>query len=89
MYKKWDISSNPVAAAIERVGGMVAASAICRVSNNTMCLWRNKGCVTKAAPAVLLANASGIPVEALAGVVNWSQPEEETPLAGRRGGSAA
>src|SRR5438552_2487857 len=72
---------NPVADAILRVGGPTRASIICEVSNMTIYSWRKLGRVALAAPAVRLAKASGIAIEALVGLA----PYVPTPGGERRG----
>jgi hypothetical protein len=63
-------NDNPVAQAVELVGGPTQASFTCRVSAATIYQWRKLGYVPDAKSAVLLSRATGgeIGVAILAGV---------------------
>jgi hypothetical protein len=56
-------SPNPVAEAIEKVGGAVQACAIARVTPTTLYDWRRRGYVRLLGPAIRLARAAEMPIE--------------------------
>jgi hypothetical protein len=57
---------NPVAEAVEKVGGPIEAAAICRVTTTAVYRWLRVGRIRDAIPCLKLAKASGVPPEALA-----------------------
>jgi hypothetical protein len=57
---------NPVEQAVAKVGGAVQACAICRVTPATLYDWRRKGYIRLLGPALRLARAAEMPVEAFA-----------------------
>jgi len=59
---------NAVADAIERIGGVVRAATVCRVSEATLRRWCRKGRVRLLGPAVRLSKAAAISIERLAGL---------------------
>jgi hypothetical protein len=59
---------NPVGRAIEIVGGPTKASFITQFSAAQIYNWRDQGYVKDGKAAVLLARASGVPVEELVGL---------------------
>lgn len=63
---------------IEQVGGPTKASAICKVSNNTLYAWRKAGKISLSAPCVRLARAAAkTPAERYALIAKLSGVEEE------------
>jgi hypothetical protein len=74
--------ANPIAQAIQAVGGATQASWICRCSANTIHTWRREGVVRDTRAAVRLARASGISVAALAGLGDESDPDGGTRVEG-------
>jgi transcriptional regulator with XRE-family HTH domain len=54
---------NAVREAVERVGGIIEASALLRVSNVTISRWMRTGWIPNLDAALKLAEESGIPVE--------------------------
>lgn len=79
---------NPVIRAVRLVGGPTQASFLCRVSAAAIFKWRKLGRVYDARAAVLLARASGVPIEQLAGVDVGDGTAGPAPKRrkGRRGG---
>ena len=65
---------NAVARAVRLLGGPTKATFVCRVSVNTIHVWRRDGYVRDARAAVLLSRASGVPIEQLVGL-NGSSPD--------------
>jgi len=59
---------NPVQRAIDAVGGPTKASFITQFSAAQIYNWRDQGYVKDGKAAVLLARASGVPVEELVGL---------------------
>jgi hypothetical protein len=57
---------NPVEQAVAKVGGAVQACAICRVTPATLYDWRRKGYIRLLGPALRLARAADMLVEAFA-----------------------
>ncbi len=57
---------NWVAEACERVGGVLQAAAIAKVTQATMYGWRRQGYISLLGPALRLARVSRIPVERFA-----------------------
>ena len=54
---------NAVREAVEKVGGIIEACAILKVSNRTLARWMADGRIPLLDPALKLAEVSGIPVE--------------------------
>jgi hypothetical protein len=77
------MEQNAVEQAIQAVGGPTKASYVCRVSVGAIWKWRQQGRVSDGRAAVLLSQASGVPVEALVGLEVVSGNGDEPP-AGRR-----
>jgi hypothetical protein len=59
---------NAVSAAVYKVGGLIQAAAIMRVSVESVRQWSIRGEVRLAKAAVLLSRASGTPLEKLIGL---------------------
>jgi hypothetical protein len=57
---------NPVREAVEKVGGIIEACAILKVSNRTLARWLAAGHVPQLDAALRLAQASGMPVQRFA-----------------------
>ena len=53
---------NPVSEACERVGGVLQAAVVAKVTPGTMYAWRRQGWISLLGPAFRLARASRIPV---------------------------
>jgi hypothetical protein len=79
---------NAVEEAIQAVGGPTKASYVCQVSVGAIWKWRQNKRVSDGRAAVLLADASGVPVEALVGLVVLNGTGDEPPQGGkfRKGG---
>ncbi len=60
---KW---SNPVRAAVEKVGGLTKAAAICGVRERTVDRWQVRGSIPDLPAALRLAKAAGVAVERFA-----------------------
>jgi len=58
-----DLEANVAAQAVEKVGGIIEACAILKVSNRTLARWMQRGRIPLLEPALKLAEASGIPVQ--------------------------
>lgn len=57
---------NAVRQAVEKVGGLTQAAAICRVRERTVDRWRKDGKIPDLPAALRLAARAGIPVERFA-----------------------
>ncbi len=58
---------NPVARAVEAVGGPTRAARICDVSNSAIHKWINAGSISLLRYALALSKASGVPIEEFVG----------------------
>jgi transposase-like protein len=61
------VKSNMVAAAVELAGGVTAVAQLCGVARQSVYSWIQEWRVERLVDALILARASGIPVERLAG----------------------
>jgi transposase-like protein len=61
------VKSNMVAAAVELAGGVTAVARLCGVARQSVYTWIQEWRVERLIDALILARASGIPVERLAG----------------------
>ena len=59
-------AKNWVAEACDRLGGVLQAAAVAKVTLRTMYGWRRRGCISLLDPALRLARALRIPVERFA-----------------------
>ena len=57
---------NSVREAVEKVGGIIEACALLKVSNRTLARWLATGSIRRLDVALKLAKASGIPLERFA-----------------------
>lgn len=73
--------------AVEAVGGPTKAAHACGVSNAAIYQWFDLGHVPRSRYAVLLAEASGVPVRELAGLPPLRDPDG-LPTVGERTGSS-
>ena len=61
------VKSNMVAAAVELAGGVSAVAKLCGVARQSVYTWIEEWRVERLIDALILARASGIPIERLAG----------------------
>src|SRR5579863_117564 len=61
------VKSNMVAAAVELAGGLSAVAKLCGVARQSVYTWIEEWRVARLIDALILARASGIPIERLAG----------------------